>query len=153
MSEQSYSIHYVCTHEKAKEMAFKQKRFWVSNCGCRERNGKCERSRMDVCLMFYDIGSSGSGKREITLPDLIALFEEAENKTPSLDPGELCDRGEMIESTNMDKCNFCGDCAAVCYFGARKMIADELQISKDNCYGCGLCADVCPEDCVEMVRR
>jgi Pyruvate/2-oxoacid:ferredoxin oxidoreductase delta subunit len=180
MSEQGYPIHYVCTHEKAKELAFKEKRFWVSNCGCREGKGKCERSRIDVCLMFYDIGSSGSGKREITLTDLLTIFEEAESKklvtrpfrndkdknlTEGIcfccddccgyftNPAEICDKGELVESTNMDKCNFCGDCVAVCHFGARKMVNDELQMASDNCYGCGLCAEVCPENCVEMVKR
>ena len=27
-------IHYVCTHEDARKMAFGHDRFWVSNCGC-----------------------------------------------------------------------------------------------------------------------
>lgn len=180
MSEQGFPIHYVCTYEKAKELAFKEKRFWVSNCGCREGRGKCERSRIDVCLMFYDINPSGSGKREITMTDLVAIFEEAESKklvtrpfrndkdknlTEGIcfccddccgyftNPNEICDKGELVESTDMNKCNFCGDCAAVCHFGARKMADDELLIANNNCFGCGLCAEVCPEDCVEMVRR
>ena len=179
-AEQGFPIHYVCTHDEARELAFKQERFWVSNCGCRERRGKCDRSRMDVCLMFYDIGSSGSGKREISLMDLVALFEEAENKhlvtrpfrneknknlTEGIcfccddccgyfsDPSEICDKGKQVEKTDMASCNYCGDCAEACHFGARKMVHDELKIASEKCYGCGLCVSVCSEDCVELIRR
>lgn len=69
-------------------------------------------------------------------------------------PGEIkCDKGKFIEQTDREKCNDCGICVTVCYFGTRKMDDGELMIDRDHCYGCGLCLEVCPEDCLEMVPR
>ena len=46
-------IHYVCTREEARELADNAAEFWIGNCFCREgKEGKCERSRHDVCVWF-----------------------------------------------------------------------------------------------------
>jgi ferredoxin len=182
MSQDNFNMHYVSTHEDARKLAFGHNRFWVSNCGCRERRGRCDRSRIDICLIFRDdVGSSGSGIREIALTDVLAIFEEAQQKrlvtrpfrndkdqgvtdgicfccsdccSYLLNPQEdACDKGTLIESTDMDRCTLCGDCADACYFQARKMVDGELVINRDNCYGCGLCAEICPEHAIEMVCR
>lgn len=179
---QDYPIHYVSTHEEARKLAFAYDHFWVSNCGCREANKSgCKRSRMDICLMFRgDISGSGSGKKEIRLTDVLAILEDAIDKKlvtrpfrsdsdPNIIEGicfccddccgyflnrsEKCDKGIHIESTNMETCNFCGDCVPACYFGARKMVNDELVVSRDECYGCGLCADACQEDAISLIPR
>lgn len=181
MSEKDLALHYVCTREQAIEMVKSYYRFWVSNCGCRESRGRCTRSRMDLCLLFRDdIGTSGSGKKEISKSELDDIFKEAkekhlvvrpfrneQNMTETagicfccddccgyfLNPEERCDKGESIEKTDMDLCNNCGECEQVCYFKARKMDSDELFVDRSKCYGCGLCFDVCPLDCIEMVIR
>jgi NAD-dependent dihydropyrimidine dehydrogenase PreA subunit len=182
MGQDEYAMHYVSTHEEARKMSFLHNRFWVSNCGCRERKGHCDRSRTDICLIFKgDIGSSGSGIREIGLTDVLAIFEEAaqkhlvtrpyrNDKDPAVTDGicfccndccdyllnpleNKCDKGALIEATNMEQCNFCGDCVNVCYFQVRKMVDDELVVSQDNCYGCGLCAGICPEQAIKMIPR
>lgn len=182
MSQSGTAFHYVCTHEEARRLAFSHLRFWVSNCGCRERKGKCERSRLDVCLIFRnDKAASGSGMKEIPLTDVVTLFDEASEKklvtrpyrndkdrsitdgicfccddcceyftNPQVEP---CDKGELRQFTQMEKCTFCGDCVPVCYFRARSMVDDELQLDAANCYGCGLCADACPEKCIQLVPR
>ncbi|MDH4222438.1 MAG: 4Fe-4S binding protein [candidate division Zixibacteria bacterium] len=181
MNEKDLALHYVCTREQAKEMVKNLTRFWISNCGCRESHGKCSRSRMDLCLSFRDdIGTSGSGKKEISLDEVNDIFKETEDKhlvtRPFrneknmaeaagicfccddccgyfLNPEERCDKGDFIEKTDMDLCNNCGECEQVCYFKARKMDSDELFVDRSNCYGCGLCLDICPLDCIEMVKR
>jgi ferredoxin len=181
MNLKDLALHYVCTREQAKGMVKKYSRFWVSNCGCRENRGKCSRSRMDLCLLFRDdIGTSGSGKKEISESELDDIFREAEEKhlvtrpfrdeqdmTETagicfccddccgyfLNPEERCDKGDFIEKTAMSLCNNCGECEQVCYFKARKMDSDELFVDRSNCYGCGLCLDVCQLDCIEMVMR
>ena len=81
-------LHYVCTRDAARTMVDGLERFWLSNCGCREERGKCERSRMDVC-----------------------------------------------------------------YFGARTMRNERLNVARERCYGCGLCVDACPHGCVTMDTR
>ena len=181
MSDNDLSFHYVCTRPEAQDIISGYSRFWVANCGCRESRGKCDRSRMDVCLMFRDdIGSSGTGLREISAAEVKDILAEAqekhlvprpfrnqEDKTRAdgicfccddccgyfLSPEEVCDRGSQIERTDLDRCTACGVCADVCYFGARSMADEALTIVKDSCYGCGLCVDVCPEGCVEMIAR
>ena len=181
MMDMDVAFHYVCTREEAWELVKRHDRFWVCNCGCRENRGKCDRSRMDVCLYFRDdISSYGTGFREVSLPDVEEIFREAEEKhlvtrpfrdeetkTKTdgicfccddcceyfLDPDETCDKGDLMEKTLSEKCISCGTCVEVCYFGARKMKDEELTIDRASCYGCGLCVDVCPEECIEMVRR
>ena len=148
-----------------------------------ERGAKCARSRMDLCLMFREdiAASGGSGKREISRVELNEIFDEAKEKhlvsrpfrnetdrTKTegicfccddccwhfLHPTEHeCDKGRMIERTQIDGCNDCGECVLVCYFGAKKMNAGRLSIDRDECYGCGLCVDVCPTECIQMVQR
>ena len=178
MDKIDVAMHYVCTHEKAQDLIKARDRFWVSNCGCRESRKECARSRMDICLMFNpDDPGSGTGKKEVTLPDVMAILQEARDKhlvarpyrdqsrTDTdgicfccddccgyfLDPGERCDKGELVSETDFDLCNHCGECVDVCYFKARKMNEDRLLVEKDLCYGCGLCLAVCPEDCIQMV--
>jgi len=182
MAGQDFAIHYVCTHEEAHLLAFQHSRFWVSNCGCREGRGRCDQSRLDVCLMFRgDIQASGSGIKEIGLTEVLALFEEAFQKRLVARPyrnkkdrnitdgicfccGDCCeyftnpdinkcDKGSRIAYTDMEKCNFCGECIDACYFDGRSMRDGEIVLNDENCYGCGLCADACLEKCVTMIAR
>jgi Pyruvate/2-oxoacid:ferredoxin oxidoreductase delta subunit len=174
-------MHFVSTREEFGEVLKKLDRFWVSNCGCREGNKDgCRRSRMDLCLMFRgDFGSSGSGKKEVTRAEVDAILHEAEEKhlvtRPFwndertevdgscfccddccgyfLNPEEKCAKGAFIETTRQEGCTDCGACVDVCYFKARKMVAQKLTVERDACFGCGLCRDVCPTDCIEMSAR
>ncbi len=174
-------LHYVCTHDEARKLAGRFDRFWVSNCGCRESRPGCQRSRVDVCLMFAgDIDASGSDLKEVPPSFVDELLSEAGNKRlvtrpfrsesdPSktegicfccddccgyfLSPDDVCDKGTMVESTDEEDCTHCGLCPDVCYFGARRMDGDRLVVNGGRCYGCGLCVDVCPEDCIRMVER
>lgn len=148
-----------------------------------ERGNKCARSRMDLCLIFREdiVGSGGSGKKEISKAELEDIFREAKEKhlvtrpfrnekdrTKTegicfccdcccwhfLNPTEhKCDKGNLMEETQTEECNNCGECVPVCYFSARKMDDGELVIERDECYGCGLCIDVCPRGCIDMVSR
>jgi NAD-dependent dihydropyrimidine dehydrogenase PreA subunit len=182
MAEQEIPIHYVCTHDEAKELINKHNRFWVSNCGCREGNEKkCQRSRIDVCLMFAESDAgSGSGKKAVDRAFVDGIMKEAESKKLVSRPFRnearndtdgicfccddccgyfaegneyTCDKGKHIEQTDMDYCSQCGLCEEVCYFKVRRMKNKELEVNRDNCYGCGLCVTVCPEDCIKMVER
>lgn len=172
--------HYVCTHEKAWDLVKAHNRFWVSICGCREARGQCSRSRMDVCLMFAESDpGSDSGRREITFKEVEDILQEAQTKhlvarpfrngtrTATigicfccddccgffLDPTEKCDKGALIEETDLLSCELCGTCAEVCYFKARDVDSDGISINRAKCYGCGLCADVCPEGCIQLIPR
>lgn len=178
MADGDFTIHYVCTRQEAQELIDARDRFWVSNCGCREGQGRCARSRMDVCLIFDPaFGGSGSGIHEITRFDVEDILREADAKhlvtrpfrNPGdqeltdgicfccddccgyfLNPAEKCDKGKYTAVTDMDVCSDCGLCPDVCYFHARRMDDGKLMVDHDNCYGCGLCLDVCPEECIQL---
>jgi heterodisulfide reductase subunit A-like polyferredoxin len=70
-----------------------------------------------------------------------------------LDPTEVCDRGDLIETTGRDECDDCGLCVEACRFGARSIVEGALALRRENCYGCGLCVGACPRGAVRMVRR
>jgi Pyruvate/2-oxoacid:ferredoxin oxidoreductase delta subunit len=181
MTSGDIPIHYVCTHEKARELVDSHTRFWVSNCGCREARKVCGRSRMDVCLMFSgESAASGSGKKEIASDGAQAILAEAraknlvarpfrdEGRTSTdgicfccddcygyfLSPDEKCGKGELVAETDLDTCTHCGACTDLCYFKARSLDENgKLSVDADACYGCGLCRTACPEDCIQMVER
>lgn len=181
LAENDLAMHFVCMREELQALIDNTKRFWISNCGCREgKEGGCRQSRMDVCLMFSDgIGSSGSGKREVTREDVAGIMREAElkhlvtrpyrsedRKTVEgscicchdccayfLNTEERCDKGAFIEETDAKECVDCGACVDLCYFGARKMVGDKLVVDREKCYGCGLCRDGCAVDCIKMLAR
>ncbi|MBM3287954.1 MAG: hypothetical protein FJY88_11485 [Candidatus Eisenbacteria bacterium] len=180
MSSES-ALHYVCTIEEARRLVDRQQDFWVSECWCRGERGGCSRSRSDVCLQFApETEADPKTKRKRTRLEVEEILIEAEQKRlvarPFRDradmeitagicfccddccgyflhPEERCDKGEMIESTDMAVCDDCMACLEVCRFGARTRSNGNLQIDRDRCYGCGLCAAVCPIDCVTMVAR
>ncbi|OGC95876.1 MAG: hypothetical protein A2W25_03285 [candidate division Zixibacteria bacterium RBG_16_53_22] len=128
-----------------------------------------------------DLQASGSGIKEIGLTEVLALFDEVSekhlvarpfrNETNKLitdgicfccddcceyftNPSEnKCDKGRNIEWTEMDLCNFCGDCVEACYFKARRIVDGELILDRGNCYGCALCVEICPEKCISLMVR
>lgn len=174
-------FHFVCSRDEARNIVDQHSRYWVSNCGCRENGPGCSRSRMDVCLFFdTEMGGTGSGFREVDREFVEGILKEAESSHLVTRPfryeddkariqgicfccddccyyfresSEPCDRGTLIENTDMGVCNNCGACVEVCYFGARTIAKDRLEVIRTNCYGCGLCLDVCPVSCIRMEKR
>jgi ferredoxin len=179
MSGSDLPMHYVCTHQEAEEIIKNQTRFFVSNCGCREGRGKCDQSRMDVCVSFTGAFATGSGQKEVDRAFVAGILAEAKAKdlvarpfrdesrkndeglcfccndccSYFADRSEICDRGKFVEKTDMETCTDCEACVDFCYFGARKMEDGKLKVTTSECYGCGLCLTACPEDCIEMVPR
>jgi ferredoxin len=181
MTEVGLALHYVCTPAESRNLVEGRSRFWVSNCGCREQKGGCKRSRMDVCLMFQGSDSgSGSGIHEISRDQVEEILQEAQlkrlvsrpfrdtsdmRKTDGicfccddccgyfLNPEERCDKGVLEALTDLNQCNDCLACVAVCHFGARSAVGSALHFDPETCYGCGLCAEVCPSKGIRMVAR
>lgn len=181
MSSEPLAMHYVCTQAEAKDLIANHSRFWVSNCGCREGKGGCEKSRMDICLYFIEeTDPSGSDYKEISRAEVDEILKLAQEKHLVIRPfrdtktftetegicfccdcccsyflsgNEKCDQGKYIEETEIDQCLHCGACVDICYFQARELEGEELVIDRDKCFGCGLCPDVCPVNCISMVQK
>lgn len=181
MGKGDFHIHYVSTLDEAAELINEHDEFWVCNCGCREAQDKCARSRIDVCLFFQGEGGfSGSGHRKIKRAQADGILKEAIDKklvarpfrndkkrdeidgicfccddccAYFLDPKEECDKGKFVERTDLVNCEACGACVELCYFKARKVTKDRLRIFAEKCYGCGLCIGACPNEYIEMVPR
>lgn len=181
MGKENITMHFVCTHEDAWRLVKERSNFWVSNCGCRERRGKCDRSRIDLCLDFKETSSSGgSNTKKATLNDIALIFKEAKEKHLITRPfrnlkhpeeidgicfccddcceyflnrEEKCDKGIFQEKTDHDTCTDCGLCVDICHFDARMMESEIMKTCEEKCYGCGLCVDICPETCIDLVPR
>ncbi len=183
MESDKPKFHYVATRKEGEELIAHAEKFWVSNCGCREKGPGCQRSRLDLCLFFDpQMGGTGSDFHGVDREFVAGLVKEAEDKHLIVRPfrydedrtrtqgicfccddccyycrGEEeqadCDKGKFIARTDGEACASCGTCVDVCYFGARALASDELAFEDEKCYGCGLCADVCTEDCIRMVER
>ncbi|OPY30738.1 MAG: ferredoxin [Methanocella sp. PtaU1.Bin125] len=179
MADSERHQHYVCTLDEARAIADGHERFRVSICGCRKSKSGCARSRADVCLQLREkTAATGPETRDVDRAFVEGIFAEAREKRlvprPFRDArgetegicfccddccayfteigNERCDKGKLIESTNLAICMNCGNCEDACRFGAR-VLDGELKIDRDRCYGCGLCVDACPEHCIKMVNR
>jgi ferredoxin len=181
MDAENIPLHFVCTRDEAERIISDHDEFWIGECGCRAKRGKCERSQHDVCLGFSEqTAAGGAGWKHVTREDAANLLKvaksnrlatrpfrdyESRQRTEGicfccddcceyfLNPEEICEKGRLIEKTAVGDCIDCGACAEVCYFKAREMDADKLVVDREKCFGCGLCRDVCPVDCIEMVSR
>lgn len=179
--DKEYNRHMVCTYEEAKEIINSHTSFFVSNCGCRERQGICKRSKTDLCMTFdAGVTVSGSNKREINIVKAREILNYSISRklvtrpfrvSETLDEiggicfccddccgvfqskNEECDYGKSIEDTNANKCTECGLCVYYCYFKCREITRDGIIVNKDKCYGCGICSEVCPVNCISMVKR
>lgn len=181
MSKDKFNVHYVATIDEADRLVKRRRRFWISNCGCRESVKKpCRRSRVDVCLYFTDtFGSSGTGFKRASAAAAKKIIKEAREKflvaRPFRDPKNKnvpagicfccdcccgyfktdkyrCDKGMYVEKTDFETCTACGSCVDVCYFNARSVKKGGLKIDRRRCYGCGLCVEACRREAVSMVK-
>ncbi len=52
-----------------------------------------------------------------------------------------------------ERCNFCGDCAGFCAFGALVVTKDRVLFFPEHCHACGGCSLVCPVGAIEEIQR
>lgn len=61
-------------------------------------------------------------------------------------------KSDFIAYTDLTRCNNCGNCVEFCYFGARKLIKNEINFFLENCFGCGLCVSKCSEKAITLKK-
>ena len=54
---------------------------------------------------------------------------------------------------NYDKCDFCGDCAEICEYGAIAVVKNQVLIFDDLCHSCGSCVMLCPQKAIYEVPQ
>ena len=55
-----------------------------------------------------------------------------------------------IAVTDDDKCIGCGECLESCFFDARHLDGNIMQLVDDLCFGCGSCMTYCPEQAIRL---
>jgi ferredoxin len=170
--------HEVWTHDEARAAILKQNKFWTADCICRVGKGSTCKRGLHVCLGLEpdfvpaDRHVTKTSKKEVE--KLLKFADEMKLVTrPFMDQNGkivascfccpcccalIADEGSnvhgrLIQKTDEDACDSCGLCVPACYFGARTIESDKLEVDGEKCKGCGLCADSCPLDAIEMVNR
>jgi ferredoxin len=62
-------------------------------------------------------------------------------------------RSDFHAVVDAEMCIGCGDCLALCQFGALSLPEDICLVDRTRCVGCGLCATVCPTEALYLERR
>ncbi|MBW1803786.1 MAG: ATP-binding protein [Deltaproteobacteria bacterium] len=58
-----------------------------------------------------------------------------------------------VPEVDMDKCNLCGKCGAICQFKAIVVIGETVLPFHELCHSCGGCMAVCPEKAITETGR
>jgi len=64
-------------------------------------------------------------------------------------------KGEYLVELNDAACRGCGECVAMCSFGALRMdrTLGRPIVDHDRCYGCGVCRHACAAGALFLVPR
>jgi Pyruvate/2-oxoacid:ferredoxin oxidoreductase delta subunit len=60
---------------------------------------------------------------------------------------------DTVSTTDVSRCDDCGDCVDRCHFGAREIVDGSLVFKSELCFGCGLCASECPGNAIKLVEK
>ena len=51
---------------------------------------------------------------------------------------------KLAAKIDIEKCDFCGTCVAVCPTNAIDLKESMIEVNRTLCIGCGSCSDICP---------
>ena len=113
-------------------------------------------------------GKGGTGKTLVATSLALALDELHSGRVALLD----CDVEEpnadillhpqitseepvhiLVPQVDLEKCTYCGKCAAACQFSAIAVIRQAVIAFPELCAGCGACSYVCPVQAIREVPR
>jgi len=60
---------------------------------------------------------------------------------------------DTVSTTDVSRCDDCGDCVDRCHFGAREIVDGSLSFNNELCFGCGLCVSTCPTNAITLVDK
>jgi len=59
----------------------------------------------------------------------------------------------LVPVVDAERCNACGECAAICQFNALACLPGGVMTFPELCHSCGGCRLVCPEDAISQGQR
>jgi heterodisulfide reductase subunit A-like polyferredoxin len=62
-------------------------------------------------------------------------------------------RSEYMAVTDAAVCVGCGLCQDSCFFDARRIENNTLDLAEERCFGCGKCIEACPEKAIRLERQ
>lgn len=62
-------------------------------------------------------------------------------------------RSDYVSHTDPALCIGCGDCIPSCFFEARQLDGDHIELIDDLCFGCGVCLTACPQVAIQLVHQ
>jgi MinD superfamily P-loop ATPase len=106
-------------------------------------------------------GKGGTGKTLVATSLALSLKEnfkvrlldcDVEEPNDHLFMNPVIDHQEAVPLPvpviNMEKCDFCGKCAAVCAYKALAVWGKQIMTFPQLCHGCGACSYVCPQKAI-----
>jgi ferredoxin len=62
-------------------------------------------------------------------------------------------RSDYFAETDPASCIGCGDCISSCFFGARQLEGEGIELIDHLCFGCGVCLTACPQDAIQLLDQ
>ena len=59
----------------------------------------------------------------------------------------------LVPEVNLEKCNYCGKCAALCAYKAIAVWGKQVMTFTQLCHGCGACSSLCPKGAIREQPR
>jgi ferredoxin len=62
-------------------------------------------------------------------------------------------RSDYVAYTDPAVCIGCGDCVPSCFFDARQLEGDSIDLVDALCFGCGVCLATCPQSAIKLIHQ
>lgn len=171
----------VVPHQKVSEVFKNAKCLYLLDCACRVAWHRCDKPIENCFIFgsFGDWLFESGRARRVSLNKALKIMEENEKvglvamTDNSQNPIFVCnccgccchflrglnelDRPNSIASSgflssiDLDICNGCGECEAICQIKAVKVIDGVAKVDDGRCLGCGLCVARCPVDAMSLI--